>query len=165
VSLTTISHKKGRVYHRHFDHDEARRLRAEGLWTYSRLAEHFGVSEAAVMRVCNPEFRARMDARLKEFVWRNKREPCKGECGRLVWMMTKGRSGYCQSCLGERRVAADVREGELRWTQCRQWKPDSEFGHNKNKARRGLGPRTRSRMRMCMALDRRRPRVYSRTHG
>lgn len=38
---------------RRFDHDEARRLRAEG-WTYPQIAQRSFVSPQAVARVCHP---------------------------------------------------------------------------------------------------------------
>lgn len=50
-------------------HEEARRLRAEG-WTYQQIADHFGVTNAAVYFIINPDKRAmyqnRRDAKLKD---------------------------------------------------------------------------------------------------
>jgi len=136
VSLETVSTKRNRTYHRHFDHDEARRLRAEG-WSWAKLADRFGVTPLAVTRVCNPDVAARMLAKSNEAT-RRKRTPCRGGCGRLVWMHQKGRSGYCAECVARRKTAADVRDGELRCTQCREWKPDEEFPTwHGQKSRRG----------------------------
>lgn len=135
MSLVTVSEKRNRVYRRAFDHEEARALRADG-WTYPALAERFGVSEAAVARVCDPEMRARIDAAANRWARENRR-PCRGGCGRLVWLQNRGRTGYCQSCFAELRAAAGVREGELRCSKCGGWKPDAEFARQKRKTRRG----------------------------
>lgn len=50
MALVTVSKKRNRVYYRKFDHDEARRLRAEDPkhWSYSELARHFDVSKTAI---------------------------------------------------------------------------------------------------------------------
>lgn len=119
---------------RKFDHDEARRLRAEGLF-YREIAERFGVSTQAVLRACDPRVRARMDMASAERHRRN-RKPCKGGCGRLVWMHMTGRNptGYCIQCLD---TSTSVRETTLRCSECGEWKPDAEFGWaGRNKARR-----------------------------
>lgn len=136
MSLVTVSEKRNRVYRRAFDHEEAQALRADG-WTYPALAERFGVSVTAVARVCDPEVRARMDAAAKGWLAENRRRPCRGGCGCLVWLQNKGRTGYCPSCFAELRAAAGVREGELRCSKCGGWKPDAEFGRAKRKTRRG----------------------------
>lgn len=142
MSLVTVSTKKNRVYHRAFDHEEAKRLREEEGWTYTRIADHFGVSTAGVLRVLNPKYRTYSDRQTNAY-HRKRRTACKGGCGKLVWNTTKGRTGYCQQCLAARMVAADVREDELRCTRCRQWRPDDEFplakirnGKRKNFGRR-----------------------------
>lgn len=150
MSLETISTKNNRVYQRRFDHDEAQELRAQG-WSYPLLADRFGVSVAAVYRICNPEFEERQ--RKRHAAWlRKKRHPCSGGCGRLVWMHGTTRSGYCPRCVKALDVAADVRESELRCTKCRRWKPDEEFPRYKGvHARRGRNGWCRS----CCAAARR----------
>lgn len=154
MSLVTVSNKRDRIYERAFDHEEANRLRQQG-WTYSAIAERYGVSHTAVVRVCQPRTRARMAEQTLEYL-RRRRRPCKGGCGQLVW--TNGvRTGYCQSCLNARKAAAnpDIREDELRCTKCRAWKPDEEFPtYRPVKARRGRNPQCRS----CNAAVRRKNR-------
>jgi hypothetical protein len=154
VSFVTVSKKRpGRVYHRHFDHDEALRLRALG-WSYQRIADHAGVSVQAVARVVNPRIRERMDSQTLDWARKHLRKPCLGGCDRLVWSQ-KSRSGYCPRCFSDLRVAADVRPEELRCTSCREWKADKEFGRTHGaKARRGCDPECRS----CSSARRRRHR-------
>jgi hypothetical protein len=125
VSLVTVSTKRSRIYQRDFDHDLAIAFRAEG-WSYPRLAEHFDVSEAAIARVVRPGQRERMDAQSKRWVQRNRRPPCRGGCGRLVWLMNKERSGYCTRCAAARKTTG-VRPTELRCSSCGEWKPDEAF--------------------------------------
>lgn len=149
MSLETHSTKRNRVYRRAFDHDEARKLRAEG-WSYSRLADHFGVSATAVQRVCDPEFRAKLDARSLAHARAN-RKPCRGGCGTLVWDHGD-RTGYCTACWGAVRSAPNEREGELRCTRCGEWGPDEQFGRDtRRKTRRGR----RTYCRACEAEARR----------
>lgn len=154
MSLETRSRLRNRVYPRKFDHDEAKRLRAENpsLWTYQALADHFGVSDSAIIRVVNPEQAARMYKHTLEAA-RRKRVPCKGGCGRLVWMTTPDRTGLCQKCLAIEHASVNVRETELRCTRCGEWKPDSEFSKASRAAyaRRGL----RNNCRACQTEVRR----------
>lgn len=91
---------------RKFDHDEARRLRAEGM-TYTELARRMGVNFTAVKRVCDEEVRKRMDAEAARWTRDNSRIPCRGGCGRLVWMHQPGRSGYCPTCFGQKITEAN----------------------------------------------------------
>lgn len=152
MSLETISTKRHRVYHRMFDHDEARSLREEG-WTYQALAGRYGVLEAAVIRVCDPRVNARMQEQSKRSL-RRRRRPCLGGCGRLVWWHgnTSTRSGKCSRCIAAERTTQDVRVSELRCTSCREWKPDAEFPTYKASiARRGRNAMCRA----CCATARR----------
>lgn len=97
---------------RKFDWDEARRLRAEGL-TYREIGERLGVSHHAVNCACDAAVRMRKRADTKRRLEAS-RVPCRGGCGVLVWMQG-GRSGYCLSCLGERRrVVRHGTENEYR---------------------------------------------------
>jgi hypothetical protein len=137
VSLVTHSTKRNRVYDRAFDHDEARELRKQG-WSYGRLAEHFGVSPAAVMRVLDPATQKRMDEHTRKYAREHLREPCRGGCGRLVWVTDPDRSGYCVSCWRAGESAPNERDNELRCLKCGEWKPDSEFRLSRGrKIRRG----------------------------
>lgn len=154
MSMVTHSTKRDRIYERAFDHDEARSLREAG-WSYGRLAEHFGVSETAVQRVCKPALRKRQDEQTKKWIKENRREPCRGGCGRLVWMMSKGRTGLCQACLAEQLAADGVRPEELLCRKCGAWKPDEEFTRQERRTRRGR----RSWCRGCETEARRRHRA------
>ena len=119
-------------------------MRAKGL-SYAALAEHFGVSQTSVTRVCDPATNARLVAQTKKWTERHRRE-CLGGCGRRVWMTGKGRSGYCIKCLREKweRERKDVRDGELLCLKCGEWKPDEEFStrtpSKKRTSRRGRTP-------------------------
>lgn len=137
MSLVTVSEKRNRTYARAFDHDECKRLRALG-WSYPKLAAYFAVSEAGVARVCDAKTRERMDAYTAQYL-RDKREPCKGGCGVLVWTHMKNRSGYCPACAAALIAAPNVRDNELRCTRCGEWKPDEDFYKASGKclARRG----------------------------
>lgn len=100
---------------RKFDHDEARRLRAEGL-TFTAIGQLLGVSYVAVSRACQDDLRARGDA-LSLAAHRRKRTPCRGGCGRLVWRTSTKRTGYCRQCLGALRQTA-AHGTETRYKRC-----------------------------------------------
>lgn len=177
MSLETYSKVRNRTYKRAFDHDEARRLHDEG-WTYSQLARHFGVTEVAVSRVLDPKVRERMDQSSREWFRKNK-APCKGGCGRSVYMVgsqealeREGRTGYCRECAGLQKTKSSVRENELRCTKCGMWKPDDEFGRESDAAKGRRGHRawcrnceTKSRRdlrRKNRELERVKSRAYKR---
>lgn len=147
MSLVTVSKKRARVYRRAFDHDEAQTLHATGEWTVARLADHYGVSPAAVSRVVDPAVRKRMHAHSVEWKRRNGTSPCKGECGRQVWTVQAGRTGYCTSCLADQKAGRHVRETTLFCTRCERWKPDDYFGRDKRH------PRRRYRRTWCRACE------------
>lgn len=130
--LGTISTAKNRVYTRAFPHEEAQTLREAG-WSYEALGQHYGVSAQAIRRVCDPAVRARMDEYTQDWQRDNRTADCLGGCGRRVWLMNKGRSGYCPTCHGVLRTADSVRETELRCSKCGEWKPDDGFYRSKNK--------------------------------
>jgi len=153
MSLVTVSKKRNRVYYREFDHDEARRLRAEDpkRWSYRALAEHFDVSYTAVQRLFNAHAEERLNRHTLRWA-RRRRRPCLGGCGTLVWAHTKNRTGYCLRCIGAQFAAANVREAELRCTRCGEWKPDDQFYRRRsNHARRGRA----THCKPCSAIDRR----------
>lgn len=146
----SYSHKKGRLYCRLFNHQEARDLRAQG-WTYKRLAEHFGVTRASVVRACDPEQRAKFDARAAAHTREHSRADCKGGCGARVWTHVKGRSGFCRTCYARER-SVTVRDTTLRCSRCMEWLPDSMFPKaTANKARRQRAAECSS----CQTLSRR----------
>jgi hypothetical protein len=154
VSLETVSTKNNRVYRRAFDHDEARRLRADDpkTWTHAALGRYFDVSPTAVERVLKPQTNERMLATAAQSA-RDTREPCKGGCGALVWRhgnRNRARSGYCPTCRGEQVAAPNVHDTELRCTKCGEWKPDDEFSHWSRASRRGR----KSHCRVCESAAR-----------
>lgn len=102
-----------------------------------------------------------MDEQAKAHIERQRR-PCLGGCGTMVWMHNKTRSGLCPTCSGEQRAAPNVRESELRCTQCGSWKPDEDFSAEKRATRRGR----RTWCRECETAKRRelRRRHRSREH-
>lgn len=156
MSLVTYG-KNGRVYQRAFDHDEAIALHAADpkTWTLQRLAEHFGVSDSAIDRVVNPRRRKQMQEHSNRWLHENRREPCKGGCGRLVWTTVKGRSGLCPRCLGL-SLATTVRPDSLRCSACHEWKPDAEFPRKRATiARRGR----HQECRRCQTITRQRRRL------
>lgn len=129
MSLTTHSTKRNRAYPRKFDHEEAQRLYAEG-WTWASLAAKYGVSPAAIRRVCVPEVRARMAATTR----RNLTATCE-DCGGYT---TLGISPHrnldrliCPKCAGIRKREATLLRrlndaGDLRCSRCEEYKP---IGH------------------------------------
>jgi hypothetical protein len=108
---------------RRFDHDEAKRLYADG-WPLPRLAQRYGVSYNAVWELCVPGARERKTEAMR----RRYRQPCPGGCGRLVWTNIKGRSGLCPRCADAAR-ATTARTGELLCARCGEWKQDEAFPH------------------------------------
>lgn len=149
-----------RVYVRKFDWDEARRLHADG-WTYGRIGKRFGVSYAAVRRVCDPEFGARLDAHSREHIMSG--VCC--DCGR-TGVSRYGRAGRprCQDCAARAR-ATTVGAATLLCTTCRRWKADGEFPSCRTEgARRGR----HSQCRTCQTDAKRRYREKNRqpcSHG
>lgn len=93
--------KPGQIARRKFDHDEARRRHQAGE-SIADLAREMGVTWAGMARVVDARVGRQMDAQCVRNIER-RREPCRGGCGRLVWMHTHGRSGYCPRCLAEKR--------------------------------------------------------------
>lgn len=132
-------------------------MRADGK-SYSAIAELLGVNATAVRRVCDPEVRKRLDANTRAWMEKNKRQPCKGGCGRRVWMVNKERSGYCADCLRTKRLAEriDTRDGELLCLKCGEWKPDDEFPPESSSRRSPLRRRgKRTWCRPCCSAARR----------
>lgn len=115
-----------------FDHDEARRLRAEGM-THSAIAEKLGVSASAVQRVVTPGTIEKRAAYERD--WGHQGDRC--ECGNVIHRRTALRTGKCRECaMRDRRTS--VRPDELFCFRCEEWKPDDEFPSDRNRpARRG----------------------------
>lgn len=120
---------------RSIDYDEVRRLHTGGA-SVAELAERFGVSAHPIRCAVNEGFRLRQNAKRKRLS-EQKRRPCLGGCGTLVWMHQHGRSGLCIRCLAL-ATATTVREDTLRCSRCHEWKPDEAFPRrSRTVARRG----------------------------
>lgn len=117
---------KGRVYKRKFDHDEARFLHSRGA-SLRDLAEKYGVSQARINQVVNPEVGRRAEERSSAYRW-----ACP-ECG----APTQGKRKRCRPCANKLR-ATSVRAEELQCFRCQQWKPDESYPSNRQEpVRRG----------------------------
>lgn len=107
---------------RRFDHDEARRLRAEAGLSVAEIARRMGVTYMSVARVCDARIRATFDARHAEWQRGGVCVDCGGPCSRNS---TRGVQ-RCRSCAAAARTL-NVRDGELRCERCKEWKPDADF--------------------------------------
>lgn len=121
--------KNGRVYHRKFDHDEAKK-RYEAGESVAGMAREFGVHVSAVWQVVSPrivESQRRLHERLR----------AAGECERCGgWKNGLTQTALCHKCAMADRVTS-VRPTTLRCGTCREWKSDGEFaGARTNPARR-----------------------------
>jgi hypothetical protein len=124
---------------RKFDWDKARRLRKRG-WTYAAIAREAGVTEVAVLRVCNPDVRARMADNL---AMRQQAtcEECGGPCSYNATNVRRGRTNpdgrtLCRSCryteMRSRRYRINETTGihEARCSRCKEWQPINEYTRN-----------------------------------
>lgn len=133
----TPAQAAARVALRKFDHDECRRLRGDG-WTYPALADHFGVSEAAIGRVVNPHRRDRVAATSARKM-RAVAGACR--CGRpmtyasMSYHRRLGQEPRCIRCQGLDN-ATSVRADTLLCSTCRRWLPDDAFAAARAKAAR-----------------------------
>lgn len=148
------SEKRDRLYVRRFDHDEARRLHLAGA-SVQALADQYGVTAHAVRRVVDARVRARDYARKKKWLRENK-VPCV-DCGAPIWRTAP--NSRCRTCSYRRRVAADVRDGELRCSKCRQWKPDEAFPTY------AASPTRRGRKAQCRECSNEVRRAYRAAHA
>lgn len=159
MSLYTVSTKRNRVYKRKFDHDEARRLYAEGGWTYQSLAEKFGVTYTAVRRVVDAEFGQRVMARVAAYQMSGECVACGGPRARYT-RRNRGYedSGMCHTCWAESKQTR-FRFDEMgnlaaiRCGTCKQWKDEGLFPSNREDSRgkhaqcRECGTKARQRSR------------------
>lgn len=113
---------------RTFDWDEAKR-RYEAGETQTGIAKEYGVSVQAVWWACHPDKYKESFARNYAWSRANRRFPCLGGCGKLVWLMSlhwsaggqRGdRSGLCMQCLAkqQREQAIHGTEGVYKWCKC-----------------------------------------------
>lgn len=129
--FTSYSEKKGRLYVRRFDHDDARRRFAAGE-TISALARAYGVTYNAVHRAVTPGAPERQRANHRR--WRTGQcEHCGGPAMRLVAGKRErtpdGRT-LCSSCRGRvRRKPIKFEDGVVKAEcgTCGTWKPLGEF--------------------------------------
>jgi hypothetical protein len=144
-----------RVYTRKFDHEEAARLRAEGV-PVGEIAKRYGVTKNAIYYATEARWRERALATRKR--WQNGGRCI--ECGGQASRSTKGQRTRCRSC-ADARKATTVRETTLRCHSCKRWKPDAEFPHN-----RSAPPARRTRhnfCRICITVAKRQWRERNRT--
>lgn len=147
MSLTYVSPKRGRVYVRKFDHEEAQR-RYDAGESYKELAAEYGVTPNAVWNVVTAAGR-RASARSQE----NQRARTVGQgrcerCGAPTNLQAQRYgSRLCRSCVADDR-ATSVRESELLCHGCGEWKADEDFPH-KSSAR----VRRRGRSSYCRACE------------
>lgn len=128
--METRSEKRNRVYKWKFDHDEARKLRAEGL-TYTEIGKRLGVTHAAVRRVCDDSVREAMYR--DSLAWQ--RSGTCVECGEPCAPVSHptNRSGIerCRSCanFSRRRCWFETDDGQLivRCTSCKEWLSEDRF--------------------------------------
>lgn len=133
--------KKNRAYEHHFDWEEAKRLRAEGV-PITWIAQKLGVTDGAIRRIVIPGEMERMAQYSREYAIGQGR--CE-RCGATTNKAAQNRgSRLCKSCADDKR-ATTVRETELLCVKCRQWKPDEQFHNSVNFIRR------RGRRNTCKA--------------
>jgi hypothetical protein len=151
--------KPGRVYHRKFDHDEARSLLASG-WTRAAVARRMGVSEARILQISSPEERAKAQRRSVEF-HAAICDDCGGPCSHN-WSSKHGRHDrvVCRKCDGLRRSEDRLLErmnedGDILCSGCGQHLHPAEFL-----------PTTRTGMpkSTCRACGSRQRREYREAH-
>lgn len=138
---------------RRFDHDEARRLRAEGM-TYVAIAALMGVTDRTVRLICDPVQRAKSVAR--NTAWqRSARCP---DCGAQTTRHYVGGDHRCRVC-DSLRQATSVRPNALRCFACHEWKPDEGFPKN-----RGGRVSRRGRHNFCRVCSTRVRQEYRERH-
>ena len=149
----------GRRYPRAFNHDQARALYGQGI-SMRRLAVHFGVSDAAVLRVVNPDVRERMSRAANAKIMSGTCDHCGGPT-----VLDRYRNGdpgdgklLCKTCRGrERRTRYRLDElGQLaavHCSACDTWQPPEEFGPSAV-AKWLAGERPRSECRTCQTASR-----------
>ena len=148
---------------RRFDHDEARRLYAEG-WSLAQLARRFGVRYQSIKLAVDPAHREQRNNWRREHYLESGRCP---ECGAPVWGHMRAatsmngyvRKGRCADC-AHRARATSVRPTTLRCHACHEWKTDEEFSplRAKGKFRR----RRHIECKPCAAARRRAERARKR---
>lgn len=136
-----------------FDHDEAKRLRQEGL-SYREIAGRLGVSYMGAYYAINDEARARMHERsyayAKERGFPYHRDLC--ACGNVKLR----RAERCQACYLATCDRGPDTEGRLECHTCHEWKPVDLFPRTsakKNLARGG-------RHTQCRQCDTARKRAW-----
>lgn len=146
---------------RRFDHDEARRLRAEGVRVVE-IAGRFGVSKNAIHLVVNDDYRARQRAYHAAWQKSGVCADCGGPCIREAHP-SQGAHGVplCIVCAGRRnrtrfRYDAEGAVTEIRCSTCKQWKAASSYqGHH---------GRAEGKHQQCRACGTRARRDYRERH-
>jgi hypothetical protein len=159
--METISAKKGgRVYKRRFDHDLARERFAQGA-SAAALAREYGVTEKAVLRVLDPDLRAKMYAASQAYFKSGVCVVCGKEGVTRLGHNGRGK-GRCQRCASI-EAATTVRPDTLQCVTCQHWLPDECFLLAKSGKRRYPTRRGRiSQCRQCQSAARREYRARHR---
>jgi hypothetical protein len=132
---------------RKFDHDEARKLRAEG-WTYRQLAAKYSVTPGAIRFACDDAARAKSAAYGAEWQRQGTCPDCGAAATRhsLTWQLR------CMDCAARARTKAQ--DGEAYCSCCDTWKPLDEFTPSSKRKARGV----RNECRACETARRRKYR-------
>lgn len=143
---------------RKFDHDEARRLRAEGQ-TYAALAERFGVTTNAIYIVCNPAGRAAAYAASRRY-HEHVCAYCGEKCSWNRFANLHHDVPRCHRCFALQQ-GSSAKPDVLHCWACKQWKPDDDFpmtgGPANQIARRG-------RHRQCRSCNTKARQAYRQRH-
>ena len=133
-----------------FDHEAALRMRSEGA-TLQAVADHFGVSPAAVWRVTAPGGRETFTAYKRRQQQQGTCQECGGPCSSNLSKPAR----LCAECEAFSRIL--VREEEAWCGDCKAWLPKDRFG--KASDRRGV----RGLCRSCETARRRNYRERNRS--
>lgn len=141
MAMETHSTKRKRVYKRKFDHDLAIEMAEKG-FTAGEIRRHLGnvVTTAAIERVINPEAKARMEERTRQFLMTGTCKKCGGERTRYQSGRQRPDSGLCRKCWAQSRQTRfqlDVDENviSVRCTSCKEWFPPERFPKSKSGTR------------------------------
>ncbi len=136
MTYAVYSPIRNRIYIRKYDHDECRRLYAQGA-SVSELAERYGVTTTAITICVDPEARARNYARASAF-YKTSCEDCGNPCLIASAPMKRAKSGrsLCAICSAKERrenvqVDGDGTVIAVHCASCKEWKPAEAFGKGK----------------------------------
>lgn len=131
---------------RSFDHDEARRLRADGMPARA-IGERLGVSHTSVYRALYPNHPSYSAEKARVYLYSATCPDCGGERNRY--------RARCQGCAA--KAQTKVADGRAYCPACSTWKPLADFSPSKWRATRGVHGE-------CRACDSARRRAYRARH-